>query len=99
MAYGYGASSLFWPVMGSMTSYIFNSKTITGIYFQDQSSTDYLYLYFSTSKPSFSNLVINGTSYGASSTWTSNSTTSWRKAVTGNPMGTTYGFAFLNMSI
>ena len=99
MAYGYGSSSLFWPVMGSMTSYIFNGKTITGIYFQDQSSTDYLYLYFSTSKPSFSNLVINGTSYGASSTWSSNSTTSWRKAVTGNPMGTTYGFAFLNMSI
>ena len=98
-AYGYGASSLFWPVMGSMTSYIFNSKTITGIYWQDQNSTDYLYLHFSTTKPSFSNLVINGTSYGASSTWSSNSSTSWRKAVASNPMGTTYGFAFINMSI
>ena len=99
MAYGYGSSTLFWPTMGSMTSYIFNGKTITGIYFQDQSSTDYLYLKFSTTKPSFSNLVINGTSYGASSTWTATDNLTWRKAATGNPMGTTYGFAFLNMSI
>ena len=99
MAYGYGSSVLFWPNMGSMTSYIFNGKTITGIYFQDQSSTDYLYLKFSTTKPSFSNLVINGTSYGASSTWTATDNLTWRKAATGNPMGTTYGFAFLNMSI
>ena len=99
MAYGYGSSVLFWPVMGSMTSYIFNGKTITGLYFQDQSSTDYLYLKFSTTKPSFSNLVINGTSYGASSTWSSTDNLTWRKAATGNPMGTTYGFAFLNMSI
>ena len=99
MAYGYGSSVLFWPNMGSMTSYIFNGKTITGLYFQDQSSTDYLYLKFSTTKPSFSNLVINGTSYGASSTWTATDNLTWRKAATGNPMGTTYGFAFLNMSI
>jgi len=99
MAYGYGSSVLFWPNMGSMTSYIFNGKTITGLYFQDQSSTDYLYLKFSTTKPSFSNLVINGTSYGASSTWTGIDNLTWRKAATGNPMGTTYGFAFLNMSI
>ena len=99
MAYGYGSSTLYWPNMGSMTSYIFNGKTITGIYFQDQSYTDYLYISFSTTKPSFSNLVINGTSYGASSTWTSNGTLTWRKAVSSNPMGTTYGFASLNMSI
>ena len=99
MAYGYGSSVLYWPNMGSMTSYIFNGKTITGLYFQDQSSTDYLYLKFSTTKPSFSNLVINGTSYGASSTWTATDNLTWRKAATGNPMGTTYGFAFLNMSI
>jgi hypothetical protein len=99
MGYGYGSSVLYWPNMGSMTSYIFNGKTITGLYFQDQSSTDYLYLKFSTTKPSFSNLVINGTSYGASSTWTATDNLTWRKAATGNPMGTTYGFAFLNMSI
>jgi hypothetical protein len=85
--------------MGSMTSYIFNGKTITGVYFQDQSSTDYLYISFSTTKPSFSNLVINGTSYGASSTWSSSGTLSWRKAVSSNPMGTTFGYATINMSI
>ena len=99
MAYGYGSSTLYWPNMGSMTSYIFNSKTITGVYFQDQSSTDYLYISFSTTKPSFSNLVINGTSYGASSTWSSTGTLSWRKAVSSNPMGTTFGFATINMSV
>ena len=81
-----------------MTSYIFKSTTILGVYFMDQSSTDYLYIKFSTTKPSFSNLVINGTSYGASSTWQSASTTEWRKVVTSNPMGTTYGYATLNMS-
>jgi hypothetical protein len=99
MAYGYGSSLNYFPTMGSMTNYTFNSKTITGVYFQDQSGTDYLYITFSTAKPSFSNLVINGTSYGASSTWTSSGTTGWRKTVTSNPMGTTYGFATLNMSI
>jgi len=58
-----------------------------------------LFISFTTTKPSFSNLVINGTSYGASSTWTSYSTTKWGKNVTGNAMGTTNGFASLNMSV
>tara|TARA_Y100000385_G_scaffold61397_1_gene59997 strand:- start:662 stop:2377 length:1716 start_codon:yes stop_codon:yes gene_type:complete len=97
-AYGYGSSVNYFPTMGSMTSYIFKSKTITGVYFMDQSSTDYLYIKFSTAKPSFSNLVINGTSYGASSTWQSAGTLEWRKVVTSNPMGTQYGYATLNMS-
>jgi len=97
-AYGYGSSVNYFPSMGSMTSYIFKGKTITGVYFMDQSSTDYLYIKFSTAKPSFSNLVINGTSYGASSTWQSASTLEWRKVVTSNPMGTQYGYATLNMS-
>ena len=99
-AYGYGNAILTWPDMGSMTNYTFNSKTITGLYWQNNSSgTDYLYIKFGTTKPSFSNLVINGTSYGASSTWLSNDTVSWKKEVASNPMGTTYGFAFVNMSI
>ena len=97
MAYGYG--NLTWPNMGSLSNTSFNGNTITGIYFQDQSQTDYLYIYFSSTKPSFSNLVINGTSYGASSTWTANGNNAWRKIATSNPMGTTYGFATLNMSI
>ena len=69
------------------------------IYWQDTTGTDTLFISFTTTKPSFSNLVINGTSYGASSTWTSTSTTKWSKVVSGNAMGTTYGFATLNMSI
>ena len=97
MAYGYG--NLTWPNMGSLSNTSFNGNTITGIYWQDQSQTDYLYIYFSSTKPSFSNLVINGTSYGASSTWTANGNNAWRKIATSNPMGTTYGFATLNMSI
>lgn len=98
-AYGYGSTALVWPNMGSISpGYGFKSKTIVGIYWQDTSMADTLFIKFSTTKPSFSDLVINGTSYGASTTWTSNSNTSWSKNVTGNPMGTTYGFATLNMS-
>jgi len=98
-AYGYGSSASYFPTMGSMTSYVFNGKTIAEIYWQDTTGTDTLFISFTTTKPSFSNLVINGTSYGASTTWTSTSTTKWGKVVSGNPMGTTYGYAFLNMSI
>ena len=98
-AYGYGSSASYFPTMGSMTSYIFNSKTIAELYWQDTGSADTLFISFTTTKPSFSNLVINGTSYGASSTWTSYSTTKWGKNVTGNAMGTTNGFASLNMSV
>lgn len=98
-AYGYGSSTNYFPSMGSMTSYIFNSKTITGVYYQTNGSTKYLYLKFSTSKPSFSNLVINGTSYGASYQWSAADTYTWRKVVSSNPMGTQFGFASINMSI
>lgn len=99
MAYGYG--NLYFPNMGSLSNTNFNGNTITGIYWQDQSGSnpDYLYIYFSSTKPSFSNLVINGTSYGASSTWSASGNNAWRKIATSNPMGTTYGFATLNMSI
>ena len=99
MAYGYGSTSNYFPSMGSMTSYNFDGNTIAGVYFLDQSSTDYLYIKFMFTKPSFSNLVINGTSYGASSTWLAADSSTWRKVVTSNPMGTTYGFASINMSV
>lgn len=98
MAYGYGSSASYFPTMGSMSAYTFNGKTIAEIYWQDTSQADTLFISFTTTKPSFSDLVINGTSYGASSTWTSNSTTKWSKNVSGNPMGTTYGYATLNMN-
>ena len=98
-AYGYGSSASYFPTMGSMSvAYGFKGKTIAEIYWQDTGSADTLFIAFTTSKPTFSNLVINGTSYGASSTWTSYSTTKWGKNVTGNAMGTTYGFATLNLS-
>lgn len=98
-AYGYGSSASFFPTMGAMSSaYGFKSKTIAEIYWQDTSNADVLFIAFTTTKPTFSNLVINGTSYGASSTWTSYSTTKWGKNVTGNAMGTTSGYATLNMS-
>jgi hypothetical protein len=98
-AYGYGSSASYFPTMGSMSNYTFNGKTIAEVYWQDTSGTDTLFISFTTTKPSFSNLVINGTSYGASSTWTSYSTTKWGKTVTGNAMGTTSGFATLNMNV
>ena len=85
--------------MGSMSAYTFNGKTIAEIYWQDTTGTDTLFISFTTTKPSFSDLVINGTSYGASSTWTSYSTTKWGKPVSGNAMGTTYGYATLNMNV
>lgn len=100
--YAYGYGNLYFPNMGSLSNTSFNGNTITGIYWQDQtgSNPDYLYIYFSSTKPSFSNLVINGTSYGASSTWSASGNNAWRKLSTNsNPMGTTYGFATLNMSI
>lgn len=98
-AYGYGSSASYFPTMGAMSSaYGFKSKTIAEIYWQDTTGADTLFISFTTTKPTFSNLVINGTSYGASSTWTSYSTTKWGKGVTGNAMGTTNGYATLNMS-
>jgi hypothetical protein len=99
-AYGYGSSASFFPTMGSMSvAYGFKGKAIAEIYWQDTASgADTLYIAFTTTKPTFSNLVINGTSYGASSTWTSYSTTKWGKNVTGNAMGTTNGYATLNLS-
>ena len=84
LAYGY--ADLSWPDMGSTSNTTFNSNTLLGMYWQNNSmGTDYVYLYFMGSKPSFTELIIGTTNLGASSTWTSNSTTSWRKAVSSNP--------------
>lgn len=73
---------------GSISNTSFNGKTITGIYFQN-SSTDYIYIYFSSTKPSFSAISINGQSLGGSSSWTSASSTSWRKTYSTNLFGST----------
>lgn len=73
---------------GSLSNTSFNGKTITGLYYQDQSGTDYIYIYFSSTKPSFSAISINGQSLGASSTWTSASSVAWRKTYSNNLFGT-----------
>ena len=73
---------------GSISNTSFNGATLTALYWMNSSSgTDYLYIYFSSTKPSFTNIVIDGTSYGASSTWTSASSTVWRKAQSSNIFG------------
>lgn len=83
-AYGYG--NLSWPSMGSTSNNTFNSSPLLGMYWQNNASgTDYVYLYFMGSKPSFTELIIGTTNLGASSSWSSNGTTSWRKAVSSNP--------------
>ena len=71
---------------GSISNTSFNGATITGIYFQD-SSTDYIYIYFSSTKPSFSAISINGQSLGGSSTWTSVNNVVWRKTYSTNLFG------------
>jgi hypothetical protein len=72
---------------GSLSNTSFNGKTITGLYYQDQSGTDYIYIYFSSTKPSFSDISVNGQSLGASSTWTSASSVAWRKTYSNNLFG------------
>ena len=73
---------------GSISNTSFNGATLTALYWMNSSSgTDYLYIYFSSTKPSFTNIVIDGTSYGASSTWTSASSTVWRKPQSSNIFG------------
>jgi hypothetical protein len=73
---------------GSMSNKSFNGVLITGMYWQNSSfGTDYIYIYFNGTKPSFSAISINGQSLGASSTWTSASSTSWRKVYTSNLFG------------
>lgn len=72
---------------GSLSNTSFNGGTITGMYYQDQSGTDYLYIYFSSTKKSWSALSVNGQSLGASSTWTSVNNVAWRKVYSNNIFG------------
>jgi hypothetical protein len=72
---------------GSISNTSFNGATLTALYWMNSSGTDYLYMTFTSTKPSFTNIVINGTSYGASSTWTSASSLVWRKPQSSNIFG------------
>ena len=66
----------------------FNGATLLNLYW---SPSNVLIITFTGTKPSFNSLTIAGTNYGASSTWTSNGTNSWRKNQSGSPFGTTTG--------
>ena len=88
----YGFADLSWPDMGSISNSSFNSNTLLGVYWQNNASgTDYVYLVFMGSKPSFTELIIGSTNLGASSSWTSQSGTTWRKAQSSNPFAGTGG--------
>ena len=78
--HGYGTGQP--TTMGSMSNTSFNGGTIASIYWQNNSfGTDYIYIYFTSTKKSFSAISINGQSLGGSSTWTSSSNTAWRKSL------------------
>lgn len=74
---------------GSMSATTgFNGATLLNLYW---SPSNVLIITFTGTKPSFNSLNIAGTDYGASSTWTSNGTNSWRKNQFSSPFGTTTG--------
>ena len=84
--HGYGTGQP--TTMGSMSNTSFNGGTIAAIYWQNSSfGSDYIYIYFTSTKKSFSAISINGQSLGASSTWTSSSNVAWRKAYSTNIFG------------
>jgi len=84
--HGYGTGQP--TTMGSMSNTSFNGGTIASIYWQNNSfGTDYIYIYFTSTKKSFSAISINGQSLGGSSTWTSSSNTAWRKTYSTNIFG------------
>ena len=62
----------------------FNSRAVDALYHQG----NFIYFYFTISKPNWTSLVINGTNFGASSGWTSVNTTLWRYSASSNPFGT-----------
>tara|TARA_B100000902_G_scaffold261006_1_gene247256 strand:+ start:1965 stop:2387 length:423 start_codon:yes stop_codon:yes gene_type:complete len=92
-AYGFcnDASIHVFGTFGSLLSTSFNSGSIAALYHQGS----YVYFYFTINKPSFSELIIDGTNLGGSSSWSSISNTLWRKQVSSNPFGTSGGVVVL----
>ena len=77
----YGWSSQFPFSMGSISNISFNGSTLSAVYFQDNpSGTDYIYIYFSGTRKSFSSMYIGLQNLGASSTWSTSGSNGWRKA-------------------
>lgn len=73
--------------MGSLSNTSFNGGTIQAMYYNDGSSTDWTYIVFSGTKKSWTAMSINGQDVGASSTWTSTSSSTWRKNISTNLFG------------
>ena len=86
-SYFYGYSDAYFPDMGSASTGLTTNSfgSVTGLYWQN---SNYLYVAFSSTKPTFSGLSINGQSQGGSSSFSSYNSTTWRKYTTSNPFGT-----------
>jgi hypothetical protein len=82
----YGYSNRFPFFMGSLSNTSFDGSTVSALYWHD-SSVDYMYIYFTGTRPTFTNLVINGTSLGASTAWTAIGSDGYRKAFSYNIFG------------
>ena len=88
-SYFYGYSSLYFPNMGSASLGLVVSSwaTITAIYWQN---SNYLRINFYSTPPTWNNLVINGTSFGASSGFSTSGNQKYKVTST-NPFGTSSG--------
>jgi hypothetical protein len=77
----YGWSSQFPFSMGSISNISFNGSTLSAVYFQDNpSGTDYIYIYFSGTRKTFSSMYIGLQNLGGSSSWSTSGSNGWRKA-------------------
>jgi hypothetical protein len=87
-SYFYGYGSGFFPSMGSISPQLAASSwgTISSFYWQN---SNYYYIYFSGTVPTWNNITIAGNSLGASSTWQTSGSSGYRKYVTTNYFGTT----------
>jgi len=85
-AYGYANNSSIhvFGTFGFLYPATFNSRSFEGLYHQG----NYIYFYFTINKPSWTSLIINGTNFGASSGWSSQSANLWRYSTSTNPFGT-----------
>jgi hypothetical protein len=77
----YGWSSTFPFSMGTISNVSFNGSTLSAVYFQDNpTGTDYIYIYFSGTRKTFSSMYIGLQNLGGSSNWTAIGSNIWRKA-------------------
>ena len=87
--YGYGNNNI--GNWGSMTGTSFDGNTIVALYWTTGFGPNQIVFGFSSSKPDFEDLTINGQNMGDSSDWTSTNNNYWSKTTNTNPFGTTSG--------